>query len=254
MQCVILAGGLGTRMRAWTERVPKALIPIAGRPFADYQLTWLAQQGVTQVVYSVGYKGALIRSYVNSGEAWGLPVVYVDEGDKLLGTGGALRLAAEQGILDEAFLVLYGDSFLPINFTEVWTRFQKRNQPAMMTVLRNEGHWDTSNVIYSDNQVVVYDKSCLHPRRAEMRFIDYGLSAFRRSVICDLIPLDEKTDLASIFTLLSEQGKLAGDEVTERFYEIGSVPGLLDFTRFIQTSSLWLDGCSSAADSMRDTT
>ena len=239
-------------MKAWTERVPKALIPIAGRPFADYQLTWLARQGVTEVVYSVGYKGDLIRSYIKNGESWGLPVVYVDEGERLRGTGGALRLAAEQGILDESFLVLYGDSFLPINFTEVWTRFRQRNQPALMTVLRNEGRWDTSNAIYHDDQVVVYDKSSHHPRRREMRFIDYGLSAFQRSVICDLIPLEGKTDLATIFSLLSEQGRLAGIEVAERFYEIGSASGLLDFTRFIETSSLWLTGCARAASAIRD--
>src|SRR4030088_978187 len=99
MQCVVLAGGLGTRMGAWTKRMPKPLIPVGGRPFAELQIEWLASQGVTDVVYSIGYRGDMLREALGDGSRWDLPIRYVDEGADLRGTGGALRLAADHGAL-----------------------------------------------------------------------------------------------------------------------------------------------------------
>jgi NDP-sugar pyrophosphorylase family protein len=233
IQCVILAGGLATRMRPLTEEIPKALIPAAGRPFIDHQLGWLGRHGVTHVVLSIGYRGDLLRAHVGDGSRFGLRVSYVDEGTELRGTAGALRLARDQGVLDDAFLVTYGDSFLPVDFAAVWNQFRASGQPAMMTVFRNEGRWDSSNVIFDGGRVVLYDKDHRTRPAADFAFIDYGLSALERRLVDSDIPALGKADLADLMHALSVQGALAGLEVFERFHEIGSSEGLEEFTRWI---------------------
>jgi NDP-sugar pyrophosphorylase family protein len=227
MQCVILAGGLGTRMRPLTEICPKTLLPVRGRPFAHHQLHWLAAQGVSEAVYCIGHRGDLIRRYWAMEASPVRSIRWVDEGDRLRGTGGALRLACQQGVLDESFLVIYGDSFLPVRFAPVWQAFQSSGLPALMTVLRNDGRWDPSNAVYDAGLVVLYDKN----PTPEMRYIDYGLLAFRRELFEGVTP--EVFDLAALLHQLSLCGRLAGYEVTERFYEVGSVAGLEDLERYL---------------------
>lgn len=236
MQCVILAGGLATRMRPLTERIPKALIPVAGRPFIDHQLGWLAGHGVTDVVLSVGYKGDAIRSYTEQGDGrpHGLRVRVVDEGERLRGTAGALRLALAEGALEESFLVTYGDSFLPIDFAAVFGAFQASGKPALMTVFRNHGRWDTSNVIFDGRQVTLYDKQRRTRPAADFAFIDYGLLALARRLVADEIPAEGNADLAPLLHALSVRGELAGLEVSQRFYEIGSPEGLEDFEAWVR--------------------
>jgi len=229
MQCVILAGGLGTRMRPLTETCPKTLLPVAGRPFAYHQLHWLGAQGITEVVYSIGHQGELIRRYWDQEPSPVAKIRYVDEGEQLRGTAGALRLARDQGVLDERFFVIYGDSFLPVEFAPVWNAFESSGQPALMIVLRNEGRWDRSNVLYENGKVALYDKTAA----PGMQYIDYGLSCFRRDVLKD----STQSDLAALFHELSLQGKLAGFEVHDRFYEIGSPAGLRDLERYLETAS-----------------
>jgi MurNAc alpha-1-phosphate uridylyltransferase len=234
MQCLILAGGLATRMRPLTDRMPKALIPALGRPFVDHQLDWLARHGVGQVVLSIGYRGQEIRDHVGDGAAHGLRVRYVDEGSDLRGTAGALRLAFDQDVLEERFLVTYGDSFLPIDFGEVFRAFTGSGAPALMTVFQNEGRWDQSNVIFEGGRVVLYDKLRRTRPAADFAYIDYGLSALERRIVGDEIPSGVKADLADLFGALSRRGDLAGLEVRERFYEIGSPAGLEDFTAWVR--------------------
>jgi NDP-sugar pyrophosphorylase family protein len=224
MQCVILAGGLGTRMWPQTRTVPKTLLPIAGTPFATWQLSWLAGSGIDSVVYCVGHLGQLIRDHVGDGAAWGLSVRYVDEGDELRGTAGALRLAYDEGALEADFLVLYGDSWLQVDPAQVLRAARERREPALMTVFRNDGRWDGSNVVLEDARVARYAKG-LTPLPAEMRWIDYGLLAFRRGVIGERVPAGPHADLAPVCSKLADDGLLAGFEVSQRFYEIGSVAG-----------------------------
>jgi NDP-sugar pyrophosphorylase family protein len=225
MQCVILAGGLGTRMRPLTETCPKTLLPACGHPFAYHQLHWLAAQGIDQVIYSIGHHGDMIRRYWSGQTSPVRSIRYVDEGEQLRGTAGALRLARDQGVLDESFFVIYGDSFLPVEFGPIWRAFQASAQPALMTVLRNQGRWDRSNALYQAGQVVLYDKSAL----PGMQYIDYGLSCFRRDVFDNVA----HSDLSMLFHELSLRGQLAGFEVHERFYEIGSPAGLRDFEQYL---------------------
>jgi N-acetyl-alpha-D-muramate 1-phosphate uridylyltransferase len=237
MQCVILAGGLATRMRPITESIPKALIVADGRPFVDHQLAWLGSHGVTDVVLAIGYRGDMLRAHVGDGARFGVRVRYVDEGTELRGTAGALRLAADQGALDSELLVTYGDSFLPIDFGEVFEAFRASGKPALMTVYRNAGRWDTSNVVFDDGRVRLYDKQRRGRPAQDFAYIDYGLSAFRRSLILDEVPSGQKADLADVFNALSLRGELAGLEVSERFYEIGSPAGLEDFAAWLRRKS-----------------
>ena len=224
MQCVILAGGLGTRMWPETKTIPKTLLPIAGKPFATWQLAWLAGSGIDSVVYCVGHLGQLIRDHVGDGSSWGLSVRYVDEGDHLRGTAGALRLAYDKNALDEDFLVLYGDSWLQIDPALVLRAARECREPVLMTAFRNDGRWDGSNVVLEGGRIARYAKGLTAPP-AEMRWIDYGLLAFRREVISERVPADGPQDLAPLCAALADEGLLAGLEVDRRFYEIGSVAG-----------------------------
>jgi NDP-sugar pyrophosphorylase family protein len=233
LQCVVLAGGLGTRMRPFTESCPKTMLPVAGRPFAEHQLEFLIRGGVTDVVYLIGYRGNAIRGHFGDGRKWNVRIRYVDEGATLRGTGGALRLALHRGVLAPSFLLIYGDSFTPVEIRDVWRAFEASSMPALMTVLCNRERWDRSNVVYDRGRIAIYDKTRQDARSKSMRHIDYGLSALRREVVEEMIPDTVPADLAAVFHRLSLDGRLAGFEATERFYEIGSPAGLLDFESYV---------------------
>ncbi len=240
MQCAILAGGLATRMLPATSSVPKALLDVAGRPFAHWQLTWLAAEGVTEVVYCVAHLGDQIRDYVGDGARWGLAVNYADEGQHRLGTAGALANAARAGLLDESFLTLYGDSYLQVPIADVWRAFLRSTQPALMTVYRNE-LYEASNVLYCAGQVLTYRKPASAAVAADaptaLQHIDYGLLAFNRDLIEREVPAGEPADLSVLQASLAAQGLLAGYEVGRRYYEIGSPDGRVQLERFLQTTS-----------------
>lgn len=233
LPCVVLAGGLGTRMHPMTETVPKALIEVRGRPFADLQMDWLAAQGVDEVVYSIGHLGAMLREHLGDGARFGLHIVYVDEGDDLRGTGGALRLAADRGLLPAEFLLLYGDSYLTVDLDDVERRWRSSGLPALMTVVRNQGRWDASNAILRDGRVAVYDKRAPASHGAELQWIDYGLSVLTREVVSSRLAPGATGDLADLLHDLAAAGRLAGYEVSERFYEIGSPQGLRDLEELL---------------------
>lgn len=236
MHCVILAGGLGKRMLPLTETMPKNLLPVLGMPFAAWQLSWLAAQGVKDVLYCVAHMGEQIREYVGDGSRWKIRVRYADEGPELMGTAGALRAAHRIAVLPERFLLLYGDSYLPVPVRPVWDAFVNGKSPALMTVFRNEGRWDTSNVAFENDRILIYDKFRTHPLTPKMRHIDYGLSALHRSVVEHLVPSAGPADLAAVFHQLSLAKNLAGYEVSERFYEVGSPQGLDDLERYLKTT------------------
>lgn len=216
----ILAGGLAKRLRPITESIPKALVEVAGVPFICRQLAYLRDQGLDRVVLCIGHLGEMIESVVGDGSAFGLSVSYSPDGPMLLGTGGALRQALP--LLGEQFFVLYGDSFLPVNFSPIEEAFFASKKAALMTVLKNGDRWDKSNVLYSAGQLVEYNK---HAPRPEMAFIDYGLGVLSRHVLEDA-PIGQAFDLAEVYHTLSLEGQLAGYEVHERFYEMGSHNGL----------------------------
>ena len=235
-QIVVLAGGLGSRMEAVAEGLPKSLIPVRGEPFVHHQLRLLASQGIRDVVYVIGFRGEQIRRAVGDGAQFGLAVSYVDEGNRLRGTGGALRFAYDTGSLEEVFGVLYGDAYLPIDLDPVWAAFDLSDCPALMTVLRNEDRWDTSNAVFAEGRVTNYDKRIDH-RAAEMRWIDYGLSVLRREVVESMPNGRTVRDLGEVFHELSMRGELAGFEVGTRFFEVGSLEGVAALESYLARGS-----------------
>lgn len=216
----ILAGGLATRLRPVTETIPKALLEVAGEPFIVHQLRLLQSAGFRRLVLCVGFLGEKIEAFLGDGRKFEMDVSYAYDGDNLKGTGGALLQAKK--LLGDCFVVLYGDSYLPIDYADVVAAYQKSDRPALMAVFRNESRWDTSNVSFEGDCVRVYSKSV---RSEEMNYIDYGVAVLQTQV---LQPFRETVsfDLADVYTRLAEDGNLAGFEVNQRFYEIGSRDGL----------------------------
>jgi len=224
----LLAGGLATRLDAVAAGRPKSLLPVAGEPFIAHQLRLLRRQGITRVVLCLGHLGSMIEAFVGDGSAFGLSVVCQFDGDTLLGTAGALRQALP--LLGERFLVLYGDSYLDIPFAPVQKAFERGEAPALMTVLRNEGRWDNSNVVFDGTRIICHDKRVRDPR---MHYIDYGLSVASAEVFAAL-SAGQAFDLADVYGSLARQGRLAGYEVFRRFYEIGTPEGLADTDAFLR--------------------
>jgi NDP-sugar pyrophosphorylase family protein len=217
---VILAGGQATRLRPITEKIPKALVEVGGQPFIIHQLRLLYSYGVRRVVISVWYKGEMIREFVGDGNRFGMVVQYVFDGERPLGTGGAIRQAL--ALTSGPFFVLYGDSYLPCDYADIQAHFERNDQLGLMTVYRNQGKWDTSNVEMINGQILCYDKKNQTPN---MEFIDYGLGLFQPKVFASL-PAGQPADLAEIYQRLAADRKLLAYEVKQRFYEIGSFEGL----------------------------
>jgi MurNAc alpha-1-phosphate uridylyltransferase len=223
----LLAGGLATRLAPLTDRTPKALLPVAGRPFLFHQLQLLKEEGIGRVVLCVGHLGEQIRAAVGDGRAFGLDIEYSFDGGRLLGTGGALRQALP--LLGTEFFVLNGDSYLPCSFARVQAAYTAAGLPALMTVLRNDNRWDRSNVVFRDDGSIEYNK---HSQRADLTHIDFGVSVLARGVF-DGYAESSVIDLADICRDLSLRGRLAALEVSQRFYEIGSRAGIAATEEFL---------------------
>lgn len=224
ISCVILSGGKGTRMADFTKNIPKSMILVNGIPFIDHQFKLLRESGIKEIILSIGYKGDMIRDYVGNGSKWNLEVQYVDEGTQLRGTGGAVRFIEEKKVLPEKFFLLYGDSYLPVEYKKIWQAFDGLDKPALLTVLKNVGKWDVSNIIYKNGKLELYDKFAKDKKN--MSYVDPGLSIFTRKIVQDYFFEEEKFDLADIYNLLTKKSLMAGYEVKNRFYEIGSAFGL----------------------------
>jgi NDP-sugar pyrophosphorylase family protein len=213
----ILAGGLGTRLGELCQNSPKALLKVAGEPFIHQQLRLLKKNGFQKVIILAGYLGEMITQSVGNGESFGLEVFYSFDWPELLGTGGALKKALP--LLGESFMVIYGDSYLTLDYQAVGRAFLASGKLALMTVYHNEGNFDKSNVIYEEGKIKIYDKK----PNPLMKHIDYGLGCLKAEALSGT---GEKFDLAQVYTDLSLKGELSGYLVKERFYEIGSPSGL----------------------------
>lgn len=228
MPVAILAGGLATRLRPLTEKAPKALIEICGEPFIAHQLRLLAGRGIERAVLCLGYLGEMVRDFAGDGARFGLAVDYSFDGPVPLGTAGAIRQALP--LLGERFFVLYGDSYLPCDYAAIEHAFLTSGKSGLMTVFRNQGRWDTSNVEFTNGRIFSYDKNNRTPR---MGHIDYGLGAFRAAVF-EQLSAGRPMDLASVYQDLLARGELAGGEVPERFYEVGSFSGIEDLREYLR--------------------
>lgn len=223
----LLAGGLASRLGSLTARVPKSLLSIAGEPFIAHQLRFLATQNIRDIVICCGHLGEQIEAFVDDGSRFSCRVRYSSDGPLLRGTGGAIRNALP--LLGPRFWVMYGDSYLTAPFAPILEAFLNSASPAMMTVFRNEDRWDRSNVHYTAGKILRYDKRDPQP---EMRHIDYGLSLFSAETF-HRQPDRAAFDLSTLQSRLAEEGALAGYDVAERFYEIGSISGLEETDAFL---------------------
>jgi N-acetyl-alpha-D-muramate 1-phosphate uridylyltransferase len=221
----ILAGGLGTRLGEHVRSTPKALLEVAGEPFLNHQLRLLASYGAHEVVLCVGYLGEMIEERIGS-ERFGVRIAYSYDGPESLGTLGAVRRAAL--LLGKRFLVLYGDTYLRIDYAAAATAWEQSGLQAMMTVLRNEGRWDASNAVFADARVIAYDKRA---PTADMCWIDYGLGGLLPGALDAVGP--EVSDLSDLYRELARRGELFGFEATKRFYEIGTPEALAETSAFL---------------------
>ncbi len=224
----LLAGGLATRLRPITEKVPKLLIEVAGEPFFSHQIRLLKGAGLERIVLCVGYLGEKIVEQYGDGSKWGVQIQYSFDGPKLLGTGGALIQALP--LLGEAFYVLYGDSYLPIDYRACGEAFVRAGRLGLMTVFENHEAYDASNVWFADGEIKVYDKKNKLP---QMHHIDYGLGVVSARAF-DPWPRGEVVDLAEVYKKLVAERQLAGYEIASRFYEIGSHAGLTELDQLLR--------------------
>ncbi len=231
MQIAILAGGLATRLQPLTEKIPKSMIMIEGKPFLQYQLEFLKNEGITDIVLCVGYLSKQIETYFGDGKRFGVNIKYSKEDERLLGTAGALKNA--EGLLEGDFFLMYGDSYVFLNLEEVWEHFQKYNKSALMVVYKNYDKIDKSNAVVENGMIKKYDKK---HKTKDMVYIDYGVSILKKEVL-DMIQKDQVFSLEELFPELINKNEMLAFETQARFFEIGSYSGLEEFKKYV----LYLD-------------
>ncbi len=226
----VLAGGLASRMRPLTQSIPKSMLEVAGRPFVDHHLNLLREKGFRRVVMCVGYLSEMIVAHIGDGADYGLAVSYVNDGEKPLGTGGAIVQALPH--LGQKFFVTYGDTYLDVDYRGMVSVMDGNCHLGVMALYRNNGKWDTSNATI-ENGLTRYSKQNPLP---DAPFIDYGISL----VSCELFqdfPAGQTFDLADALEAAANAGRLAAYEVHNRFYEVGSIKGLQKTEQYITARS-----------------
>lgn len=227
MQAVILAGGLGTRLRPLTLDVPKPMVPVAGRPFLDYELRLLTRNGFHDFVICVGYRADQIERYFGNGSELGISIAYSNDGEKQLGPSGALTNAAK--LLKNEFMVTYGDAFLQMNYRDFEESFRSSGKLGMMAVLDNHNSFGNSDIVVKDGLVVEYDKTNQKP---EMTWINFGATMLQKRAL-GVIPASTVLEEEQFYRALIAKRELAAFVTTNRFYEIGTIPALREFEKFV---------------------
>ena len=230
---VLLAGGVATRLRPITETIPKALLTVAEEPFIAHQLRLLSKNGIKKVVICSGYLSNQIENFVGDGSKFGLSITFSIDGERLLGTGGTIKKALP--LLEEEFFVMYGDSYLTVNFKDIYDSFLPHTTSlGLMTVFKNHNAWDNSNIVFEGGHIVVYDKK---NKIKGMDYIDYGLGILKKRAF-DAMADKEVFDLSTIYQDIILKKLMCGYEVSERFYEIGSLSGLAETEKYILTTKI----------------
>jgi histidinol-phosphate phosphatase family protein len=231
---VVLAGGHGTRVRHLTgPELPKALLPVDGRPFIDFKLASLAALGATDVVLLVGHGGNQLRDHVGTGAVFGLRVTYVDEGDDLLGTGGAIARALPQ--LADPFWVTYGDTLLEVPMADVERTLEDGDALGVMTTFENRDRWERSNVSIAGGFVTAHEKGA---PPGVYQWIDYGMLLLRKTAFGGYQPR-WKFDLGDLVRSLVRQRRLAAFPVHERFHDVGTEEAWRETDAWARETALW---------------
>ncbi len=226
----VIAGGFATRLYPITKKIPKSLIEVAGKPFILHQIELFKKNNISDAVLCLGNLGEQIVDLVGDGKKFGLNVSYSFDGDKPLGTGGAILKALPY--LKDDFFVIYGDSYLDIDFKAITEYYYKAGKPALMTVFKNNNVGDKSNVVFRNGEIIVYDKKNISD---EMDYIDYGLGVFNKKIF-DYFLGTETLDLAVVYQTLLSKKLLAGYEINKRFYQIGTKEGILETENYLKNN------------------
>ena len=228
MTIAILAGGLGTRVSSISVDKPKSMIEICGKPFLYWQISSLIEQGYTDILMCIGHKGSIIQDYLEVEFKNKAHISYSFDGKQQLGTGGSIKKALP--MLGDKFMVLYGDSYLPISFSEIESTFRHSGWPGLMTTYGNSNSSYPNNVLIDQELIIQYSKK---QTQRVFTHIDYGLSFFSKEVF-DLTLENTNFDLGVIIEKLISEKSLANYEVNERFYEIGSPTGIIEFEEYLK--------------------
>lgn len=231
MQATILAGGLGTRLKPITQRIPKVMLSINGKPFLLYLLEHLRRQGITEIILCIGYLGEQVRNFLQDGESFGLKIRYSQEEEKLLGTGGALRQA--QNLLDEYFLVINGDTYLPINYGDLEKSFLRCGKKALAVVYDNNEKTGVKNNVELDKELMIirHDKE---RDDSGLKYVDAGVLVLKREAlnfIGEECPISLEKGL---YPTLIQQNELKAYITEQRFYDIGNLEQLKTFDEFVK--------------------
>ena len=224
---VILAGGLGTRVKNISNNIPKSMITICSKSFLQYQIELLRENGIIKILLCIGYLGYIIKDYFEKGENFGVEICYSDEGDDLMGTGGALKNAED--FIEDNFFLMWGDSYLLLDYQDIWKTFTKKKCDGLMAAYKNCNEKFKSNILIKNDKITLYDKWGTNP---EMVYIDNGVYVFKKAIL-DELPAGKNYAIEKVFMKWSLEGKLFSYKTNQCFYEIGSTTGLQDFTNLI---------------------
>lgn len=228
MQMVILCGGLATRLGNLAKDIPKSMIKIKNKPFLEHQIENLKNHSIKDIVLCVGHLSDKIENYFGNGKKFGVNILYSYDKDKPLGPIGALKNA--EPLLEDIFFIMYGDSYLNVDFQKIYSYFIKQNKLGLMAVYKNFNKYDKSNLIVKNNLVVAYGEK---NRTQDMIYIDYGTSILRKKSL-NSISKNTFYSTGQFFSELILNKQLIAFEIEERFYHIGNPDALIDFRNFIE--------------------
>jgi len=225
MQIAIICGGLATRLGSLATNIPKSMIDIDGKPFLEQQIEMLKKHNITDIVLCVGHLSDKIEDYFGNGDKFGVNIKYSQDGAKALGPIGAIKNA--ESLLDDVFFIMYGDSYLSVDFQKAYSFFKEHDKLGLMVVYKNNDKYDKSNLVIKDNMVVGY-------REKEAVYIDYGTSILRKKAL-DLVPKNTMYSTGQFFSDLISKKELLAFEAEKRFYHIGNPDALEELRSFIRS-------------------
>ncbi len=233
MQAVILAGGLGTRFRPLTLETPKPMIPVMGKPYLEYQLQYLKSYNITDILLCVGYLGEKVKSHFGDGKSLDMKITYSFE-EKPLGTGGALKNAEK--LVGDCFYLLYGDSFLPIDYFSLERHFFDVDKTVLMVLYDNREDTSVTNNVSIDNKGMVtqYEKD---PDNNFLQYVDAGVLVLKKRILDSILPEKEVSLEQKVFPNYIAKQECAGYVTSERFYDIGTPERLKHFEKYLEDSS-----------------
>lgn len=215
-QAVIIAGGLGTRLKPFTETNPKPMFPFENKPFIVYLIEQIRDFGIDRVLILVGYLSEKIIEYLGNGERYGVHISY-DITPVEYETGKRIKSAEHK--LEEEFLFMYCDNYCPINYKKLYLEYKNNQALIQITAYTNRDDYTKNNLmISSDGAVILYDKKRANKNS---KGVDIGYAIINRKVL-ELLPEDNVNFEAYIYPKLISNNKMYATMCEHRYYSVGS--------------------------------